>query len=220
MFLGSRLVGSDLRAWHRSWTDYGPGSNPSVCATHAEQASPTCPAFLNLSRNRYPKKILDNQYTDTITWSVLPRRLTPTSRPPAKLNPLPSHSCKLFCTLKEVNSHQISNFQTLFAKHPGWGVHPRHPISFVPAVECATQRLYPLRPQQVAHTSRRHGGVPSFRSLLARPTLPSRLKSRASSHLQPLWPLFAVFFSLPFFIFNSLQPLFPKHPGGGVPLGA
>jgi hypothetical protein len=25
---GSRLVGSDLPAWHRSWTDYGvPGSN-------------------------------------------------------------------------------------------------------------------------------------------------------------------------------------------------
>ena len=31
MFLGSRLVGSDLRAWCRLWTDYGPlGSNMSI----------------------------------------------------------------------------------------------------------------------------------------------------------------------------------------------
>ena len=59
-------------------------------------------------------------------------------------------------------------------------------------------------------------GVPSIHSLLARPTLPYRVKSRASSYLQPLWPLFALFFNLPFFIFNSLRPLFPKHPGWGV----
>jgi len=196
--------------------------NPEVIRLSVQRMpdkAPICRAFLNLRRNRDPpKKILDNQYTDTITWSVLPRRLTPTSRPPAKLNPSPSHSYKLFCALKGVNSLQISNFQTLFAKYPGWGVHPRHPISFVPAVACASRRLCPLRPQQVAHTSRRHGGVPSFRSLLARPTLPSRLKSRASSHLQPLWPLFAVFFSLPFFIFNSLQPLSQNTRVGGAPL--
>jgi len=175
----------------------------------------------NLSHNRdLSKKILDNRYTDTITWSMLPRRLTLPPHPPAKLNPSPSHSYKLLCAPKRVNSLQISNFQTLFAKHPGW-VHIRiHPISFAPAIACATQRLYPFRPQPVAHTSRRHGGVPSIHSLLARPTLPSRLKSRASSHLQPLWPLFALFFNFRFFIFNSLQPLFQKHPGWGCLRGA
>jgi hypothetical protein len=84
--------------------------------------APSCRAFLNLRRNGDPpKKILDNQYTDTITWSMLPRRPTLTPHPPAKLNPSPSHSYKLFCALKGANSHQISNFQTLFAKHPGWG---------------------------------------------------------------------------------------------------
>ena len=178
-------------------------------------------ALLNLSHDRdILKKTLDKRYTDTITWSMLPRRLTPTPRPPAKLNPSPSHSYKLFCALKGVNSHQISNFQTLFAKHPGWGYirvtrSRLSPPSHAPRSASILSTL-----NQFAHTSRRHGGVPNFRSLLARPTLPSRFKSRASSHLQPLWPHFALFFSLPFFIFNSLQPLFPKHPGGGCLLGA
>ena len=31
------------------------------------------------------------------------------------------------------------------------------------------------------------------------------------------WSLFTFFFRLPPFVFNSLQPLFPKHPGGGCP---
>jgi hypothetical protein len=38
--------------------------------------------------------------------------------------------------------------------------------------------------------------------------------------LQPLWPPFALFFNLLFFIFNSLQPLFQKHPGWGCLRGA
>jgi hypothetical protein len=33
--------------------------------------------------------------------------------------------------------------------------------------------------------------------------------------LQPLVPLFALFSALPSFVFNRLQPLFPKHPGWG-----
>ena len=89
----------------------------------------------NLSHNRdLSKKILDNRYTDTITWSMLPRRLTLPPHPPAKLNPSPSHSYKLLCAPKRVNSLQISNFQTLFAKHPGWGHIRIHPISFAPAI--------------------------------------------------------------------------------------
>jgi hypothetical protein len=42
-------------------------------------------------------------------------------------------------------------------------------------------------------------------------------KSHVLSSLQPLLPLFALFSALPSFVFNRLQPLFPKHPGGGIP---
>ena len=42
-------------------------------------------------------------------------------------------------------------------------------------------------------------------------------KSHVLSNLQPLVPLFALFSALPSFVFNRLQPLFPKHPGWGVP---
>jgi hypothetical protein len=41
-------------------------------------------------------------------------------------------------------------------------------------------------------------------------------KSHVFNRLPPLWSLFPLFFNLPFFIFNSLQPLFPEHPGWGV----
>jgi hypothetical protein len=36
------------------------------------------------------------------------------------------------------------------------------------------------------------------------------------SRLQPLVTLFALFSALPPFVFNSLQPLFPKYPGWGT----
>ncbi len=42
-------------------------------------------------------------------------------------------------------------------------------------------------------------------------------KPHVLSSLQPLVPLFALFSSLPSFVFNRLQPLSPKHPGVGVP---
>jgi len=42
-------------------------------------------------------------------------------------------------------------------------------------------------------------------------------KSHVLSSLQPLVPLFALFSALPSFVFKSLQPLFPKHPGWGYP---
>jgi len=42
-------------------------------------------------------------------------------------------------------------------------------------------------------------------------------KSHVLSSLQPLVPLFALFSALPSFVFNRLQPLFPKHPGWGPP---
>ena len=53
-------------------------------------------------------------------------------------------------------------------------VYPRH--AFASAVICATWRLYPLWSQSIAHTSRRHGGVPyelpifpAFRCALSQP---------------------------------------------------
>ncbi len=66
-------------------------------------------------------KPLDNRYTYVITSRMLLRQLILPPRPPAKLTPSPSHSCRLLCASKKVNSRQISNFQPLFAKHPGWG---------------------------------------------------------------------------------------------------
>src|SRR5229473_3590430 len=41
-------------------------------------------------------------------------------------------------------------------------------------------------------------------------------KSHVLSSLQPLVPLFALFSAPLSFVFNRLQPLFPKHPGWGV----
>src|SRR5713226_1521949 len=43
--------------------------------------------------------------------------------------------------------------------------------------------------------------------------------SFAHKQLPPLSPLFALFSALPSFVFNRLQPLFPKHPGWGYPVG-
>src|SRR5712692_1529106 len=39
-------------------------------------------------------------------------------------------------------------------------------------------------------------------------------KSHVLSSLPPLCRLFALFSALPTFVFNGLQPLFAKHPGG------
>jgi hypothetical protein len=96
--------------------------------------------------------------------------------------------------------------------------------SSAPAIACATQRLYPLRPQPVAHTSRRHGGVlPLLRSLsifnsvslcrrLPRPGrggkchVPSSLPPLSRSQKSQL-------------LCNQANPAsFCKTPGVGVPL--
>src|SRR5712691_5054217 len=62
-----------------------------------------------------------------ITSHMLPRQLTPPPHPPAKLTPSLSCSYSLLCAPKKVNSHQINNFQPLFAKHPGVGSSPPLP---------------------------------------------------------------------------------------------
>src|SRR5713101_275267 len=87
-----------------------------------------------------------------ITSHMLPRQLTPPPHPPAKLTPSLSCSYSLLCAPKKVNSHQIDNFQPLFAKHPGVGSTPplprrasllRHmhhvaPLSPLPSLHCAS----------------------------------------------------------------------------------
>src|ERR1700730_5033257 len=144
---------------------------------------------------------------------MLPRQPTLLLRPPAQLNPSPSHSCKLFCALKKINSHQISNFRTLFAKHPGWGVHPRRSIFFAPAVGCATQRLYPLRPQPLAHISRRHWGVlPRSRRLcVSVPLWQIPCSQQFAASLASLCALLRT----PVVCFQSFAASFTKTPGGG-----
>jgi len=42
------------------------------------------------------------------------------------LTPFPRYSYGLFSTSEKINSHKINNFQTLFVKHPGYGVPLRH----------------------------------------------------------------------------------------------
>jgi len=162
------------------------GSNRPVCTTHAGQAGPSCPPVLNLSHDS-SQKLLDNWYTDAITCCMLPRRLTLPPHAPAELNPSPSYSCKLFCAPKKVNPYQINNFQTLFAKHRGGC-----DFAFTPSL------LFPP-----SH---------SFASGLSVPA--SSLKHLVFKSLPPLCALFAVFFELPPFVFNRLQPLFAKHRGG------
>src|SRR5467141_983710 len=78
------------------------------------------------------------------------RHSTLNSRPFNLLQPL----CSLFST-------PVLCFQQLaasFPKTPGWGVPITSAPSSTSAVTCATWRLYPLCPQAIAHTFRRHGG--------------------------------------------------------------
>src|SRR4029077_1052873 len=70
-----------------------------------------------------------------ITLLMLARQITALPPLSHKLTPSPRYSCGLFGTSKKLNSHKISNFQTLLAKPPGYGVSLRHPcILGVPAV--------------------------------------------------------------------------------------
>src|SRR6266404_8270200 len=63
------------------------------------------------------------------------------------------------------------------------------------------------------------GGTPGIPIQDFSASVSSRLcgKSHVLNSLQPLVPLSALFSALPSFVFNRLQPLFPKHPGWGVP---
>lgn len=62
-----------------------------------------------------------------ITSSMLARQITALRALAEELTPSLRYSCGLFGSPKKLNPHKISNFQTLFAKHPGCGVSLRHP---------------------------------------------------------------------------------------------
>ena len=70
---------------------------------------------------------------------MLARRITFLRTLRTKLNHLLTYCCRLFVALEKVKSYRISNFQTLFAKHPGvGGVHTtdtRH-AKLAPSVLC------------------------------------------------------------------------------------
>ncbi len=66
-----------------------------------------------------------------------------------------------------------------FCKTPGWGYPSTSAPGFTSAVICITCRLYPLRSQSIAHTSRHHGGG-------CTPNLPNRHSSLATCPVPPL----------------------------------
>src|ERR1700730_5101869 len=57
---------------------------------------------------------------------MLARRITFLRTLRTKLNHLVTYCCRLFVALEKVKSYRISNFQTLFAKHPGVGGGTHH----------------------------------------------------------------------------------------------
>ena len=94
------------------------------------------------------------------------------------------------------------------------------------ALFCTTALRYPSYFQWLPHSFYRHGGVPSVPSVLrSRRSLccafshfpvPKHANSLVCIDLPPLSPLFAPFSASVSFVFNRLQPLFRKHPGGGI----
>src|SRR5258708_1216801 len=111
---------------------------------------------------------------------MLPRQLTLPPHPPPNLTPSLSPPCSLLCASKKVNSHRSSNFQPLFAKHPGWG-YPSEDVRCTEAQKCpSVSPLFATLTHSVSRKSfachsyanTRDGGVTSPRisaSVLATP---------------------------------------------------
>jgi hypothetical protein len=78
------------------------------------------------------------------------------------------------------------------------------------AIRCAFNNLRTLS----INTGVSPSSIP-IQNFSASVSLYLRGKSHVLSSLQPLVPLFALFSALRSFVFNRLQPLFPKHPGWG-----
>src|SRR5258708_38791773 len=88
-----------------------------------------------------------------------------------------------------------------------------------PPVICATWRQYLSRSQRVAHSSRHHGGVaPSafpVHAVAVSALSVSLWQTPCFQQFAASLSLFALFFALSSFVFNSLQTLLQKHPGWG-----
>jgi len=102
---------------------------------------------------------------------------------------------------------------------PSYHIPATPAVSYDYALFCATARRHPSYFQWLPHSFDRHGGVPppqrSFQDLAASVPLCLDGKSHVLRNLQPPCRLFALFSALVPFVFNRLQPLLPKHPGGG-----
>src|SRR6266436_9608674 len=138
--------------------------------------------------------------------------LEPPSPPTRPASPLPATTpCPLPTT------HYPFSFSRLRALNSFASYHvPAAPaVSCDYALFCATARRYPSYFQWLPHSFYRHGGVPFIIpdvQTFGPANMPTLLLSNACR-------LFAVSCELPSFVFNRLEPLFQKHPGGGwVPL--
>jgi len=146
---------------------------------------------------------------------MLPRRLTLPPRPPAKLNPSLSHSCKLFCAPQKVNSRQINNFRSLLAKHTGWGGYIRiHPIPLLPPSQAPPSASIPSALNQLRILPVATGGTQhSFSPCSSDPTVQaqvSSLQSLAASSAST-----CALFQPPVLYFQQLAASFSKTPGVG-----
>ncbi len=108
---------------------------------------------------------------------VYPERLLrrATRHSPLALTTFRINTCKSVSKQTTLTSFRINTYEKR-----GGGGYPSFPCLQRPASKppasrtiCATWRLYPLRPQSIAHTSRHHGGVPLriVRTIISRWTL-------------------------------------------------
>jgi hypothetical protein len=163
------------------------------------------------------------------------RRPLPDSRPVNPLQPLSSLiAAPVLCQNTRVGGTAI-----LVSARPSTAHYPlptfvnsfaSYHIPATPAVSCdyalfcATTRRDPSYFQWLSHSFYRHGGAPSATSVLLN-SVPSVLRfspilgcSRLPTPVfASVCRLFALFPALVSFVFNSLQPLFRKHPGWGYP---
>src|SRR6266852_1744945 len=81
---------------------------------------------------------------------------------PSRHSSLNSRPFNLLQPLMQLQKSQLLCNQAnpaSFCKTPGWGYPSTSASGFTSAVICITCRLYPLRSQSIAHTSRHHRGV-------------------------------------------------------------
>ena len=120
--------------------------------------------------------------------------------------PLPTTHCPLsFFCLRTLNSFASYHIPATPA------------VSCDYALFCATARRDPSYFQWLPHSFYHHGGVPLARPRPRRNWVLRAPNSFGYKSLRPLSRLFALFFEPPPFVFSRLQPLFAKHPGGGIP---